>query len=869
MEKGFDNRGISQVVTAVIIILLVLVVAGIIAVLVFNLANKSGQETEQSIDCFNTRVTVNSVEKVDTNEDTVADAYEISLTQASDIEEPISQVVLIFSNDKSQSQQINRGISLGTLESTKLIISFSEIDDVDSNAKKVQVIPVIGEDFCDQNTPFILPFLSTQEVSDLGIILGGPEQINYGEQTKYNLTATNYGPSSASEVSVQLFFPEFVGTVLSGLPTQCSFSTSSKIVNCNIPALGNQQSFSFLVQVSSASSGEEGFQTAIASVSSLSYDPHLSDNSYSKVTGVENQNPGGSGNGNGDETPTPTIVTCATVPIDIYYANKQTSASEVFLSAAGQDGYQLVLSRGDDNGPATLEYQLVFADATASYDLTADSTIDAFIDYVIDMGGSAPTPEEEQEYRDAIRLTYFSVNKSSTVNVLFPVDILNVTAPGFVPTSISVVPLLSGQLCSASDSASIGGFLNGVSGEVGGECSLAGDWLSVIAAIPGTQLWETTGFLSNSDTLMLDYVEVTVQRGLGGGPNREVYYNVILSDGTTGKVFTAEEIQSNYLVTQESLVDDFGLLPGEEKSVKVFYDASLFSGPVTSVRIVPLLNGEVCEEQIPDAATSFFPVATGSIIIPISSAAQDGFLTHSVPSSGAVSCDITGSGQTNIVSHMGVNYIGSRDVSFYEFDTSVFDESAFVPQRIDLELYSIDVYSDNQDGHTAPLELVSISAINNRCDVSATDAERNDLYYEIGSSPALMTTFEYENIELLNSFRDAFFNQLDEESFTIGLRIYVTPYEYIVENDTEVIVNEYTQYEFGTIDSGNPAQLRVYYSPIVVDSSPGFDCTSVTYSECPAECVATCIPISCSTDPDTGEITCTSDCDGAGSCSSP
>lgn len=44
------------------------------------------------------------------------------------------------------------------------------------------------------------------------------------------------------------------------------------------------------------------------------------------------------------------------------------------------------------------------------------------------------------------------------------------------------------------------------------------------------------------------------------------------------------------------------------------------------------------------------------------------------------------------------------------------------------------------------------------------------------------------------------------------------------------------------------------------------DCENYHYSTCPEYCIQRCRPSSCSAPDENGDITCTDDCDGAGSC---
>ena len=133
-----NKKGLSDIVTTLIIILLVLIAIGVIWTVVSNLLDNSTSKIEQANRCLDVNIQATKVIE------TTPGFYNVTLERSSTGESEVGAKIQVLSNTGA-SEVINfgDGIMLGPLE-----IKTSEIEAEIENATSVRVTPY----FVDENT---------------------------------------------------------------------------------------------------------------------------------------------------------------------------------------------------------------------------------------------------------------------------------------------------------------------------------------------------------------------------------------------------------------------------------------------------------------------------------------------------------------------------------------------------------------------------------------------------------------------------------------------------------------------------------------------------------------------------------------------
>ncbi len=143
MQK-LNRKGLSEVVTAIIVILLVLVAVGIIWAVVQNLLNQGSEEAKGGVDCITTQINVESATKVAVN------SYTVSVVRQTGGPKTIDNLKLVFS-DGTQTEAITptgTPISIDELgRQTFTAVATTKFGT--SDAKTVSVAPVINQKVCN------------------------------------------------------------------------------------------------------------------------------------------------------------------------------------------------------------------------------------------------------------------------------------------------------------------------------------------------------------------------------------------------------------------------------------------------------------------------------------------------------------------------------------------------------------------------------------------------------------------------------------------------------------------------------------------------------------------------------------------------
>lgn len=111
-----NNKGLSTVVTTLIIILLVLVAVGIIWGVVNNLLGKSKSTIESSTKCLDLEVRANKVIEWDDNDTLGAGDYNITLKRTASGEDEVVYTKLVLYSATGNTPVIDFGVSLLPLE---------------------------------------------------------------------------------------------------------------------------------------------------------------------------------------------------------------------------------------------------------------------------------------------------------------------------------------------------------------------------------------------------------------------------------------------------------------------------------------------------------------------------------------------------------------------------------------------------------------------------------------------------------------------------------------------------------------------------------------------------------------------------------
>lgn len=155
-----NKRGLSEVVTAIIVILLVLVAIGIIWVVVSNLLNQGASEAEGGVECITTQISIESATKVDgPDTDTIPDSYNVVVTRGTGGPDTITNIKLVF-GDGTKSETEDKTVNipeLGKETVTVLLTDITTLSDIagqpaGSHATKVSVAAIIDGRTCEPSS---------------------------------------------------------------------------------------------------------------------------------------------------------------------------------------------------------------------------------------------------------------------------------------------------------------------------------------------------------------------------------------------------------------------------------------------------------------------------------------------------------------------------------------------------------------------------------------------------------------------------------------------------------------------------------------------------------------------------------------------
>mgnify|MGYP001589054251 CR=1 FL=1 len=140
-----NTKGLSTVVTTLIIILLVFVAIGIVWAVVQGIFTRGTEQVEGGLDCATTMLVVESAGKNLTH-------YKVVVSRdATGIDEAVTKVILVFGDGNTTQTYTKDGITLNQLGKDTTHIAFDDIklEDMDGNANTVSVAAVIGGKTCN------------------------------------------------------------------------------------------------------------------------------------------------------------------------------------------------------------------------------------------------------------------------------------------------------------------------------------------------------------------------------------------------------------------------------------------------------------------------------------------------------------------------------------------------------------------------------------------------------------------------------------------------------------------------------------------------------------------------------------------------
>lgn len=156
--QRLNRKGLSEVVTAIIVILLVLVAVGIIWAVVQNLLNQGAEEAEGGVDCITTQVEVESATRnVGIVADLTDNRYDVAISRdASGTDTTITQVKLIFT-EGGQTKVVGKTVSLDKFGTQSVQVTYGESTDElaglgadnGATASKLELAVIIGTKTCD------------------------------------------------------------------------------------------------------------------------------------------------------------------------------------------------------------------------------------------------------------------------------------------------------------------------------------------------------------------------------------------------------------------------------------------------------------------------------------------------------------------------------------------------------------------------------------------------------------------------------------------------------------------------------------------------------------------------------------------------
>jgi len=153
LDSMNSKRGISEVVTSIIVILLVLVALGIIWGVLSGVLDKAKTETEQAGACIGTMIKVDRAMANDSDNDGIDDSYVITLSRTTGgVKDVVSEVALIFYDGEGVSKNVRKTftVPLNELDAEVVVITLTELGDTGISRTKVEVVPVLSGNLCSK-----------------------------------------------------------------------------------------------------------------------------------------------------------------------------------------------------------------------------------------------------------------------------------------------------------------------------------------------------------------------------------------------------------------------------------------------------------------------------------------------------------------------------------------------------------------------------------------------------------------------------------------------------------------------------------------------------------------------------------------------
>lgn len=136
MQK-FNKKGLSEVVTAILVILLVLVAISIIWVVVSRFMNQGAAEIGNSADCALIQLSITSAQNLTTNQ------YSIGVSRGTGGPANVEKVKLFFTNDTATEQEESAAINLAEVGTANVAVLHNALT-MTSRAKTVRVSPILA-----------------------------------------------------------------------------------------------------------------------------------------------------------------------------------------------------------------------------------------------------------------------------------------------------------------------------------------------------------------------------------------------------------------------------------------------------------------------------------------------------------------------------------------------------------------------------------------------------------------------------------------------------------------------------------------------------------------------------------------------------
>jgi flagellin-like protein len=146
-----NKRGLSEVVTSVIIILLVIAAIVLIWTIVNNFLQRGGETFASQVDCISNPVSIEAFSKIDADPtDTNLDSYSVTVKRTSG-DDQVTGFYLVFSGGgKSAAVNTFAATPIDAFATRTETIGFSAVGDVAGNADRVEVIQYVNGKRCQQ-----------------------------------------------------------------------------------------------------------------------------------------------------------------------------------------------------------------------------------------------------------------------------------------------------------------------------------------------------------------------------------------------------------------------------------------------------------------------------------------------------------------------------------------------------------------------------------------------------------------------------------------------------------------------------------------------------------------------------------------------